>query len=114
MKLTKLVSLVLMSIMIIATSCSKKEETKKEDKFTYLAEKFADVKIIKYQIPQWDKLTLKQKELVYYLTQAAYCGREITYQQNYRYGLEIKRALEHIYTSFKGDIRKIGKISRLL
>lgn len=102
MKLVKFMSILLVGFATFATSCSKKEEVK-EAKFEFMAEKFADLKIIRYQIPQWDKLTLKQKELVYYLTQAAYSGREIIYDQNYRYGLEIKRALENIYTSYQGD-----------
>lgn len=97
-------SLLLVGVALATTSCEKKaNEQAKEPEFEWLAEKFADLKIIRYQIPQWEKLSLKQKELVYYLTQAAYSGREITYQQNYRYGLEIKRALENVYTSYEGD-----------
>lgn len=105
MKLVKIMSMLLMSLVVSSISCSKKEQEKKSEDthFEFLAEKFADLKLIRYQIPQWDKLSLQQKKLVYYLTQAAYSGREITYQQNYRYGLEIKRALETVYTSYQGD-----------
>ncbi len=73
------------------------------DEFEYLAEKFADIKVIKYQIPSWDKLTLKQKKYAYYLTQAGYAGREIIIDQNYRHNLAIKRTLEKVYTEYTGD-----------
>lgn len=98
-------SLLLIGVAMATASCDKKAEDQPQDQqdFEWLAEKFADLKIIRYQIPQWNKLSLKQKELVYYLTEAAYSGREIIYQQNYRYGLEIKRALENIYTTYEGD-----------
>lgn len=100
MKIIKIMSILLMSTVILTTSCSKKEGN--ED-FEFLSEKFADLKIIKYQIPDFDSLSLKQKELVYYLAEAAYSGREIIYAQNFRYGLEIKRALENIYTTYNGN-----------
>lgn len=104
MKLLKFMSMLSIGVALSTTSCTEKGEAKKSDaNFEFLSEKFADLKIIKYQIPDWDKLSLKQKELVYYLTQAAYSGREITYAQNYRYGLEMKRALENVYTTYAGD-----------
>ncbi|PVX52216.1 dipeptidyl-peptidase-3 [Balneicella halophila] len=105
MKILKSMSLLLIGVAMATASCDKKAEDQPQDQqdFEWLAEKFADLKIIRYQIPQWNKLSLKQKELVYYLTEAAYSGREIIYQQNYRYGLEIKRALENIYTTYEGD-----------
>lgn len=111
MKLTKIMSILLLITSILSVSCdkNKKKEEKENNKiekkkeFKFLAEKFADLKIIKYQIPDFDLLSLKQKELVYYLTQAAYSGREIIYDQNYRYGLEIKRALENVYENYDGD-----------
>jgi len=77
-----------------------KKEAKKESSFV---EQFADVKILRYNIPQWDKLSLQQKKLVYYLTQAGLSGRDIMYDQNYRHNLKIRRALENVYTKFKGD-----------
>ena len=74
-----------------------------QDGFKYLAEQFADLRIVRYQIPGWVKLTLKQKKLVYYLTQAGYSGRDIIWDQNYRYNLEIRRALENIVREYKGN-----------
>ena len=53
-----------------------------ENEFEYKIDQFADLKIIRYQIPGWDELTLKEKKLVYYLTQAGLSGRDIMYDQN--------------------------------
>lgn len=74
-----------------------------QDDFKYLAEQFADLKLIRYQIPGWDKLTAKQKELVYYLYQAGLSGRDMIWDQNYRHNLEIRDALETIIKNYKGD-----------
>ena len=82
---------------------TSKKQIEKKDEFEYLAEKFADLKIIRYKIPSWDNLSLQQKKYAYYLTQAGYAGREIIYDQNYRHNLAIKRSLEKVYTSFEGD-----------
>lgn len=73
------------------------------DKFEYKVEQFADIKILRYQIPGWENLTLKEQKLVYYLTQAGLSGRDIIWDQNYRYNLTIRKALENIYTNFEGD-----------
>lgn len=71
--------------------------------FEYDVEQFADIKILRYQIPGWEQLTLKEQKLVYYLTQAGLAGRDIMWDQNYRHNLTIRKALENIYTSYKGD-----------
>jgi len=73
------------------------------DDFIYLSEQFADIKIIRYQIPGFEQLSLDQKKLVYYLTQAGLSGRDITWDQNYRHNLEIRAALEHIVKNYLGD-----------
>lgn len=74
-----------------------------EDGFVWQTEQFADLRIIRYKIPGWDSLTVKQKELVYYLTQAGLAGRDIMYAQNYRHNLEIRDGLETIYEAYNGD-----------
>ena len=101
MKLALIVSV--MAILVL-TSCGEKEvkETKKED-FQYFSEKFADLQILRYQVPGFEELSLKQKKLVFYLYQAALSGREIIYDQNYKHNLTIKRTLEAIITSYNGD-----------
>ncbi|NND95200.1 MAG: dihydrofolate reductase [Flavobacteriales bacterium] len=73
------------------------------DGFAWQADKFADLKIIRYQVPGWERLNEDQKKLVYYLNQAGLSGRDIMYDQNYRHNLKIRRALEKIYTSYNGD-----------
>lgn len=84
---------------------SAPEETTAEavDTFNWNPENFADVKIIRYQVPGFDKLTLQQKKLVYYLVQAGLAGRDIIYDQNYRHNLAIRRALEKIINDYKGE-----------
>ena len=74
-----------------------------DDSFEYKVDQFADLAILRYQIPGWDELTLKEKELVYYLTQAGLAGRDIIWDQKYRHNLEIRSALENIYRNFSGD-----------
>ena len=74
-----------------------------EDDFEYKIDEFADLKVIRYQIPGWDELTLKEKKLVYYLTQAGLSGRDIMYDQNYRHNLAVRSALENIYANYTGD-----------
>lgn len=78
------------------------QETQPEE-FKYVTEQFADLKIIRYKIPGFDKLSLKQKKFVYYLTQAGLSGRDIIYDQNYRHNLTIRTALENVIKNFSGD-----------
>ncbi|PKV52358.1 dipeptidyl-peptidase-3 [Aquimarina sp. MAR_2010_214] len=74
-----------------------------EEKFDYVVEQFADLKILRYQIPGWDNLSLKEQKLVFYLTQAGLSGRDIMWDQNYRHNLTIRKALEKVYTSYEGN-----------
>jgi dipeptidyl-peptidase-3 len=71
--------------------------------FAYEVDRFEDVRILRYRIPCWDRLSLKQKELVYYLTQAGLAGRDMLWDQNYKHNLEIRSTLEKIYTTYNGD-----------
>ncbi len=71
--------------------------------FEYVAEQFADIKVLRYQIPGWENLTLKEQKLVYYLTQAGYSGRDIAWDQHYMYNLKIRKALENIHQNYRGD-----------
>ena len=80
-------------------SCQK--ETDKA--FNYTVDKFYDLEILRYQVPGFDELTLQQKTLAYYLSEAALQGRDILYDQNGRYNLRIRRALEALYLNYKGD-----------
>ena len=66
-------------------------------------EQFAALQILRYRVPGFENLSLQQKELVYYLTEAALQGRDILFDQNGKYNLRIRRTLEAIYTGYKGD-----------
>lgn len=109
MKLKLLATLFLACIVFTSCENDKKEQPikdKKEttgDDFQYKAEEFADLQILRYEIPGWDKLSLKKQKLVYYLTQAGLSGRDIFWDQNYRHNLAIRDALENIYTNYEGD-----------
>ncbi|MDP3353479.1 MAG: dihydrofolate reductase [Flavobacteriaceae bacterium] len=100
-------SILFLFLSLTLLSSCKKETTTPDlastDNFNYNAEQFADVQVLRYQIPDFDKLSVKQKELVYYLTQAGLAGRDIMYDQNYRHNLKIRRTFEHIYTNYQGD-----------
>jgi len=93
-----------MSVTLITVSCKQTTapEEKKDD-FKYLLEQFADLKIMRYQVPGFDQLSLQQKELVYYLSQAALAGRDILFDQNFKYNLAIRRTLENIVENYEGD-----------
>ena len=71
--------------------------------FDYVVDRFADLEILRYQVPGFESLTLKQKQLLYHLSEAALMGRDILFDQNCCYNLPIRRTLEAIYTSYKGD-----------
>ena len=71
--------------------------------FEYVVEQFSDIKVLRYQIPGWDNLTLKEQKLVYYLTQAGYSGRDIVWDQHYKHNLKIRKALENMYQNYKGN-----------
>lgn len=72
-------------------------ETESSEEFQLEVDRFADLRILRYEIGGWDNLSLQQKKLVYYLTQAGLVGRDITYDQYYRHNLEIRNALEDVY-----------------
>ena len=89
------------------SSCGSTETTTdnaaENKEFKYLVDEFADLKIMRYQVPGWEELTLKQKEYVYHLAEAAKYGRDIIWAQNCRYNLQIRKTLENILENYKGD-----------
>jgi dipeptidyl-peptidase-3 len=101
MKRTQLFALML-GLLVFACQAPV-EEVQEPKEFQYMSESFADVKILRYQIPGFDQLTLDQKKLVYYLTQAGLAGRDIIWDQNYRHNLAIRSALESIIKEYSGD-----------
>lgn len=99
--------------MLLFTACNnggekaneaiKKDSTVSKEPFEYRAEQFADLRILHYQVPGFDQLTLQQKTLLYYLSEAALCGRDIMYDQNYKYNLTVRKTLENIAQTYSGD-----------
>ena len=73
------------------------------DDFNYNVDHFADIEVLRYQVPGFEDLSLRQKELIYYLNEAALQGRDILFDQNGKYNLAIRITLENVYTNFKGD-----------
>lgn len=86
------------------TACApQKQEEAPADNFNYSVEHFADLEILRYQVPGFEELTPQQKEMIYYLSQAAIEGRDILYDQNCKHNLCIRRTLEAIYENYQGD-----------
>ena len=108
MKFNSLITSAFLAVFLLSCGNKKTEEIHNEPNtnvmaFDYNVDQFADIKILRYQVPGWEQLTLKEQTLVYYLTQAGLAGRDIMWDQNYRHNLKIRKALEHIYTHFNGD-----------
>lgn len=74
-----------------------------ESGFRYTIDRFADLKVMRYRVPGWESLDLKKKILLYYLSEAADWGRDILFDQNFRYNLLLKRVLERIYACYPGE-----------
>lgn len=90
-------------IALFASCAGEKKQNDQTGDFKYLTEQFADAKILRYQVPGFDSLSIGQKKLIYYLSQAALAGRDIIYDQNYKYNLLIRKTLEGINADFTGD-----------
>jgi dipeptidyl-peptidase-3 len=107
MKLVKTIGLFLVfAISLVSNAQSDKKATSKSNQnasFDFFVEQFSDIKVLRYQISGWENLTLKEQQLVYYLTQAGSSGRDIMWDQHYKYNLKIRKALESIYKNYKGD-----------
>ena len=93
---TKMIAIT--GIAALSMSCADKNSD-----FKYLIDEFADLKIMRYQVPGWDGLTLQQKEYVYHLAEAAKYGRDIIWMQNCKHNLQIRKAIENILDNYSGD-----------
>ena len=102
----------MLSSLLLLASCTSSNKTKPDDtsshddfdpNFEYSVDKFADIEILRYQVHGFNNLSLQQKELIYYLSQAALEGRDILYDQHNKYNLTIRRTLEGIYENYFGD-----------
>ena len=92
--MNKLLGFTAMGIFAAATAVTAAEPEK-----PWIVDRFDDIKVIRYEVPGFDNLTLKEKEYIYYLSEAAKCGRDILFDQNFKYNLAVRRTLEKIYTS---------------
>ena len=94
-----------LTVLTMLAACGTKQENTNVsvDYNFYNVEQFADLQILRYKVTDFEKLTLSQKKLVYYLTEAALWGRDIYFDQNGKYNLTISRTLEAVYTDWKGD-----------
>ncbi len=91
---------VALTLSATVMSCSDKTE---EKPFDYTVDRFADIEVLRYQVPGFENLTLNQKLLIYYLTEAAITGRDMLWDQNGKYNLALRNLLENIYTNYDGD-----------
>jgi dipeptidyl-peptidase-3 len=98
-----LLSFIIIPLMMIQFNACKQSEQNRE--FKFVADQFSDLRILRYQIPDFEKLSSNQKKLVYFLSQAALCGRDIIFDQNGKYNLAICKTLEAVVQSYKGDTR---------
>ena len=84
-------------------SCSNESKDKSQQEFKYVVDEFGDLQILRYQIPGWDALTLNQKAYIYLVSDAAKSGIDILIDQNVKYNIPIRKVLEKIISSYKGD-----------
>ncbi len=102
-------SILIATTMILSltslNSCRQKveEPAPATEQTSWVIDKFDDIKVLRYEVPGFEKLPLQQKVLIYYLAQATKCGRDILFDQNFKYNLTVRRALEAIYTKYDGD-----------
>ena len=88
---------------LIALSLTSCNDMAQETEFNYVVDRFADVEVLRYKVPEFENLSLQQKKLIYYLSEAAIVGRDILTDQNCKYNLEIRTLLENIYQNYNGD-----------
>ena len=89
--------------LVIATMATSAANAVEDKNFNFHVDRFADIEVLRYEVPEYSRLSLDQKKMLYYLSQAAQMGRDIIWDQNGKYNLQLRRLLEKIYTSYDGD-----------
>jgi dipeptidyl-peptidase-3 len=89
-------------ITLFNSGCNEKPEQTTEE-FKFQVDRFDEIQILRYQIPDFENMDLRQKKLLYFLSEAAKCGRDITFDQNFKYNLLVRRTLDAIVTTYNGD-----------
>ena len=95
-------SSMLMAGLLTGCAVNQKEEVAPEVQ-PWSVDRFADIEVLRYEVPAFEELPLAQKELIYYLTEAAQWGRDILWDQNCRFNLPIRNICEAIYQNYQGD-----------
>ena len=104
MKTAILIATTMAITTLSLSSCGTKAENEQpQGEMPWIIDRFDDIKVLRYEVPGFENLPLNQKLLVYYLSQATKCGRDILFDQNFKYNLTVRRALEKVYTSYEGD-----------
>ncbi len=99
--MTKFKKILPSAILGLAITTSTMTVDAKE--FNYVVDRFADIEVLRYKVPEFENLSLQQKKLVYYLTEAALYGRDILFDQHGKYNLAIRSLLENVYNNYNGD-----------
>ncbi|MDD3725164.1 MAG: dihydrofolate reductase [Bacteroidales bacterium] len=105
MKKLMILTSIALSLMLSPEITKAQKSQNPDQGFKYLIDEFADIKVMRYQVHGWEELTLQQKEYLYYLSEAAKCGRDILWDQNYKYNLTVRRTLENILSTYSGKKR---------
>jgi len=102
---TSFILLMAFMMVIFIGGCKKAEEPAETaaQEFQWQIDQFADLRVMRYQVPGFEELPLAQKKLIYYLSEAALCGRDIITDQNYKHNLTIRKTLDAIVEGYKGD-----------
>ncbi len=104
MKKILLTGIVVSMGIALITSCGQTaDKPALSEEFTYEVDRFEDISVLKYRLPGFDKLSAGEKEFIYYLSEAALCGRDILWDQNFRYNLLIRKTIEAVMASYAGD-----------
>lgn len=99
----KSIMLIAMTTLLCASCTTTEKKSDSATEFEWIIDRFDDTKVLRFQVPDFDSLTLNQKLLVYYLSEASKAGRDIIFDQNFKYNLAIRRTLEAVYENYTGD-----------
>ena len=88
---------------MIATLATTAANAVEDKNFNFHVDRFADIEVLRYEVPEYSRLSLDQKKMLYYLSQAAQMGRDILWDQNGKYNLQLRQLLEQVYTNYNGD-----------
>ena len=101
--LTVITLLIMTVLSFIACRNAKQQAPEVTDDFQYFVDQFEDIRVLKYKLPAFESLSLQQKKYIYYLSEAALIGRDILWDQNFKYNLTIRKTIETIINTYSGD-----------